>query len=80
MDDRLDRILDPYPIAPSFDHFPSLNAPTPAPLALIHRRQQVNVSVWSNLPSVASTSPIFERDKIETFHRRPGTMDAGVAQ
>ena len=33
MADRLGRILDPRPIAPSFDHFPLLNAPAPAPLA-----------------------------------------------
>jgi len=67
MADRLGRMLDPYPIAPSFDHFPSLNAPAPAPLASTHRRQRVNVSVWSNLPSVASTGTIFELDEIETF-------------
>ncbi len=62
MADRLGRILDPYPIAPSFDHFPSLNAPAPAPLASTLCRQRANVSVWSNLPYVASTGTIFERD------------------
>jgi hypothetical protein len=67
MADRLGRILYPYPIAPSFDHFPSLNAPAPAPLASTHCRQRANVSVWSNSPYVASTVTIFELDEIETF-------------
>ena len=67
MADRLDRILDPRPIAPLFVHFPLSNAPAPPPLALTHCRQRAQVSVWSNLPYVASTGTIFERDKIETF-------------
>ena len=67
MADRLGRILDPYPIAPSFDHFPLLNAPAPAPLASTHCRQLAHVSVWSNSPHVASTGTIFELDEIETF-------------
>jgi len=64
MADRLGWILDLHSIAPSFDHFPSLNAPAPAPLASTHCR---HVSVWSNLPYVASTGTIFERDEIESF-------------
>ena len=75
MADRLGRILDPYPIAPSFDHFPSLNAPAPAPLASTHCRQRANVSVWSNLPSVASTGTIFELDEIETFQESTPRRD-----
>ena len=75
MADRLGRILDPYPIAPSFDHFPSLNAPAPAPLASTHCRQRANVSVWSNLPSVASTGTIFELDEIETFRESTPRRD-----
>ena len=75
MADRLCRILDPYPIAPSFDHFPSLNAPTSAPLASTHCRQQANVSVWSNLPYVASTGTIFELDEIETFRESTPQRD-----
>ncbi len=34
MADRLDGKLDPRAIAPSFDRFPSMNAPAPTPLAL----------------------------------------------
>jgi hypothetical protein len=75
MADRLGRILDPYPIAPSFDHFLSLNAPAPAPLASTHCRQRANVSVWSNLPSVASTGAIFELDEIETFRESTPRRD-----
>ena len=66
MADRLDRILDPRAIAP-FDRFPSINAPAPAPVASTHCRQRAHVSVWRNLPSVASTGTIFELDEIETF-------------
>ena len=75
MADRLGRILDPYPIAPSFDHFPSSNAPAPTPLASTHCRQRANVSVWSNLPSVASTGTIFELDEIETFRESTPRRD-----
>ena len=75
MADRFDRILDPYQIAPSFVHFLSLNAPAPAPLALAHCRQWAHVSVWRNLPSVASTGPIFEQDEIETFENLTSWRD-----
>jgi hypothetical protein len=79
MADRLDGKLDPRVIAPSFDRFPSMNAPAPAPLALTHCRQWAHVLVWRNLPSVASTSIIFELDEIETFeNRRPGAMNYGI--
>ena len=67
MADRLDGKLDPRAIAPSFDRFPPMNAPTPAPLASTHCWQRAHVSVWRNSPSVASTGTIFELDKIETF-------------
>ncbi len=81
MADKLGRILDPRPIAPSFDHFPLLNAPAPAPLASTHCRQRAHVSVWSNSPYVASTGTIFERDKIETFREStPRRDDADVAR
>ena len=60
MADRLGRILDPHPIAPSFDRFLLMNAPAPAPLALTHCWQRAHVSVWSNSPYVVSTGPIFE--------------------
>ena len=69
MAERLSGKLDPHPIAPSFDHFPSMNAPAPAPLVLTHHRQRAHVSVWRNSPSVASTGTIFEQAKIETFHK-----------
>jgi hypothetical protein len=65
--DRLGRLLDPHPTAPTFVHFPLLDAPAPAPLPLTHYRKQVYISVWCNLPSVASTGPIFKCYKIETF-------------
>jgi len=81
MADRLDGKLDPRPIAPSFDHFPSMNAPAPAPLASTHCRQRAHVSVWSNSPYVARTGTIFERAKIETFQKStPRRDDAGVAR
>ena len=81
MADRLGRILDPRPIAPSFDHFPSMNAPAPAPLASTHCRQRAHVSVWRNSPSVASIGPIFAQDEIETFQKStPRREDAGVAR
>jgi hypothetical protein len=75
MADQQDKILDPYPIAPLFVHFPSLNAPAPAPVALTHCRQRAHVSVWRNSPSVASTGPIFERDEIETFENSTSRRD-----
>jgi hypothetical protein len=79
MADRLDGKLDPRAIAPSFDRFPSMNAPAPTPLDSTHCRQQAHVSVWRNLPSVASTGTIFELDEIETFeNRRPGAMNSGI--
>ncbi len=59
MADRLDGKLDPRTIAPSFDRFPSMNAPAPAPLALTHCRQRAHVSVRRNSPSVASTGVPF---------------------
>ncbi len=65
--ERLGMLLDPYPIAPSFVHFSSLDALAPAPLALTHHRQRVYISVWRDSPSVASTGPIFKRREIETF-------------
>ncbi len=65
--ERMGMLLDPYPIAPSFVHFPSLDALAPAPLTLIHYRQWVYILVWHDSPSVASTGPIFKRCKIETF-------------
>ena len=78
MADRLGRILDPRPIAPSFDHFPSMNAPAPAPLASTHCRQRAHISVWRGSPYVASTGAIFAQDEIETFgkltFRRDGCM------
>ncbi len=64
---QLDRILDPYQITPLFVCFPSLVAPGPAPLASAHYRLAVYVAVWRNLPSVASTGPIFRQRKIFTF-------------
>jgi hypothetical protein len=64
---RLDRILDPYQITLLFICFPSLDAPTPTPLASAHCRLVVCVAVWRNLPSVASTGPIFRQSKIVTF-------------
>jgi hypothetical protein len=81
MADRLGGKLDPHPIAPSFDRFPSMNAPALAPLVSTHHRQRVHVSVWRNSPSVASTGTIFERAKIETFQKStPRCVDAGVAR
>jgi hypothetical protein len=74
--------LDPRPIAPSFVHFPSMNAPAPTPLASTHCRQRAYVSVWRDSLSVASTGPIFERDEIETFEkstsRRDGCMHRSI--
>jgi hypothetical protein len=67
MADWLGRLLDTYPIATTFVCFPSSNAPTPAPLPLTHHRQQVHISVWRDLPSVASSGPIFKQQKIDTF-------------
>ncbi len=81
MADRLDGKLDPRAITPpSFDCFPSMNAPAPTPLASTHCRQRAHVSVWRNSPSVASTGTIFELDEIETFEnrRRPGAMNSGI--
>ena len=71
MTDRLDRKLDPRPITPAFDHFPSLNAPAPAPLVSTHHAIR---------PLWRAPAPFFERAKIETKNRRPGAMDAGVAR
>jgi hypothetical protein len=80
MADQLDKILDPYPIAPLFVHFPTLNAPAPAPLASTHCQQRAHVSVWRNSPSVASTGPI-KKKKLEHLKiRHPGAMDAGIAR
>ena len=59
MTGRLDRILDPYQITPSFVCFPSLDAPAPAPSASTRCRLAVRDTDWCNFPSVASTSPIF---------------------
>jgi hypothetical protein len=59
--------LDPYPTAPLFVPYPSSDAPAPAPLASTHCRLVVRVAVWRNLPSVASTGPIFRQSKIVTF-------------
>ncbi len=67
MADRLGRLLDPYPTAPSFVHFPSSNAPALAPLLLTQHRQRVDLLVWCNLPGEASTGPIFKRPKIINF-------------
>jgi hypothetical protein len=67
MADRLGRLLDPYQNAPSFVRFPSSNAPTPAPLPLTHHWQRVHILVWRDLPSVASTGPIFKRHEIVNF-------------
>jgi hypothetical protein len=41
--------------------------PAPAPLASTHCGLAVCVAVWRNLPSVASTGPIFRQSKIVTF-------------
>jgi len=77
MADRLDRKLDPRPIAPSFDHFPSLNAPAPAPLALTHRRQRFGPI----RPMWRAPVPFLSEPKLKHFkNRRPGAMDAGVAR
>jgi hypothetical protein len=65
--DRLGRLLDPYPTAPLFIRFPSSYAPAPASLPSTHHRQQFCVLVWCDLPSVASTGPIFKRCEIVTF-------------
>ncbi len=67
MADRLGRLLDPYLTAPPFVCFPLSDAPAPAPLPSTHHRQQVYLLVWCNLPSVASTGPIFKRRKIINF-------------
>ena len=81
MADRLGRILDPRPIAPSFDHFLSMNDPAPTPLASTHCRQRAHVSVWHSSPYVASVGPIFAQDEIETFQKStPRREDAGVAR
>ena len=64
---RLDRLLDPYQITPSFVCFPSLDATAPAPLASTHCRLAVRDAVWRNSPSVAITGPIFRRSEIVTF-------------
>ena len=66
---RMDRILDPDQITPSFICFSSLDvpAPTPAPLASTHCRLAVRDAVWCNSPSVASTGPIFRQSEIVTF-------------
>ena len=67
--------MDPRAIAPSFDRFPSMNAPAPAPVASTHCRQRAHVSVWRNSPSVASTGTIFELDEIETFRKSTPRRD-----
>jgi hypothetical protein len=67
MADRLGRLLDHYPTAPSFVCFLSLDAPAPAPLPLTHLWQQVHLLVWCNLSSVASTGPIFQIHEIVNF-------------
>ncbi len=64
---QLDRILDPYQITPLFVCFPLLDAPVPAPLASAHCQLAVCVTVWRNLPSVASTGPILRQSEIVTF-------------
>jgi hypothetical protein len=70
-----DKILDPYQIAPSFVHFPTLNVLAPSSLASTHCWQRAHVSVWRNSPSVASTGPIFEQDEIETFQNLTSRRD-----
>jgi hypothetical protein len=63
----LGRLLDPYPIAPSFVPFPSSGTPAPAPLASNQCRLVVCVAVWCNLPSVTSIGLISGVHKIVTF-------------
>ena len=75
MADRLGGKLDPHPITPSFNHFPSMNAPAPAPLVSTHHWQRAHVLVWRNSPSVASTGTIFEQAKIETFQKSYSSDD-----
>ncbi len=67
MADRLGRLLNPCPIAPSFVCFTLLDAPTPAPSPLTDHQQQVYLLVWCGSPSVASTGPIFKGCKIVDF-------------
>ena len=80
MADRLGRILDPRPIAPSFDHFPSLNAPAPAPLASTHCRQRAN-RFGPIHPMWRAPVPFSSWTKLKHFeNRHPGAIDDGVAQ
>ncbi len=65
--ERLGRLFDPYPTAPSFVLFPSSDTPAPAPLASTHCRLAVCVAVWRNLPSVMSIRLISGGHKIVTF-------------
>ncbi len=65
--ERLGRLLDPYPTAPSFAPFPSSDAPSPAPLASTHCRLAVCVAVWRNSPFVTSIGLISGGHKIVTF-------------
>ncbi len=64
---QMDRLLDPYPIVPSFVCFLLLEAPALAPLPSTHYWKRVYVLVWCDSLSVASTGHIFEQCKIETF-------------
>ncbi len=41
--------------------------PPPAPLPSTHHWQRVHLLVWCNLPSLASTVPIFKQRKIVNF-------------
>ncbi len=65
--ERLGRLLDLYPTAPSFVPFPSSDTPAPAPLASTHCRLAACVTVWCNSPSVTSIGLISGGHKIVTF-------------
>ncbi len=66
--DRLGRLLDPYPIALTLVlSLPVVGRPCPGRLSLRHHWQWVYLLLWCNLPSVASTGPIFKSHIIVKF-------------
>ncbi len=67
MTDQLGRLLDPYPTASLFVHFPSSYAPAPVPLPLTHLWQRYFVLVWCNLPGEPSTRSIIKQCKNVNF-------------
>ncbi len=70
MADRLDGKLDTRAITPSFDHFPLMNAPTPAPLALrkYARVEGVTLPLSEDLcPSGGSNSPAVRARNLTQF-------------